>query len=222
MSGLLPYSVLAHRAAVLKNARKRSSSPTENASRSQSFTCSADLLRAFEQRASDLGCSFDWLLEEAMQRLLAEETTARKMERPSAPPESLERKIHTPLPLPPDSMPKTLPPPPARVERSAPVVAVEPEPELAPLVLDADGERFVIDRLPFVVGRSPSACQLVIDDGLVSRRHAAFEHGPEGWAITDLGSTNGIITDGETVRHASLRPGVVMSIGPMTFVVVSS
>jgi hypothetical protein len=43
------------------------------ATRTQSFTCSAELLRAFEKRASEQGCSLDWLLEEAMQRMLAEE-----------------------------------------------------------------------------------------------------------------------------------------------------
>ena len=197
-------------------------------SRTQSFTCSAELLRAFEQRAFDLGCSFDWLLEEAMQRLLAEDAPSLPPVE-MAPPVSLERRVITPLPLPPDSMPKTLPPPPARASLRAPVAVVPvpapapaPAPSHAPLVLEADGERFVIERLPFVIGRSPSACQLVIDDGLVSRRHAAIERRPDGWAVADLGSTNGIIIDGETVRHAYLRRGMVMTIGPLTFGVISS
>jgi pSer/pThr/pTyr-binding forkhead associated (FHA) protein len=48
-----------------------------------------------------------------------------------------------------------------------------------------------------------------------------IEHTAGGWMITDLGSTNGIIVDGQRVAHAVLRAGVVLSIGPMHFRVAS-
>lgn len=210
---------------MLKNAKKASQSAVNVlATRQHTFTCSAELLRAFEKRAAEQGCSVDWLLEEAMQRLLAEEVTARKTERPTAPPPVSEsvsrtRKISTPLPLPPNALPANVAPPP-RAERSAPVTVVQDAP--APLVLEANGERFVIDREPFIIGRSPNAANLVIDDGLVSRRHAAIERQTDGWTVTDLGSTNGLIVNGESVRFALLRPGVVLTVGPLTFVVISS
>jgi len=210
------------------SSRRRTSTPSTPASRTQSFTCSTELLRAFEHRTFELGCSFDWLLEEAMQRLLADASEERR----SPPPESAHQmKPGTArlLPPPPDATPSTLPPPPptrARVQPAAPPPAPSQRSRTAtamdePLVLDYGRDWLVIDRHPFVIGRSPSLADLVIDDGAVSRRHAVIEHTADGWVITDLDSTNGIIVDGEVVRHAVLRAGVVMSIGPMTFAVTA-
>lgn len=48
----------------------------------------------------------------------------------------------------------------------------------------------------FVVGRS-SSCNLALDDGLVSRRHACFHIGVDGVNVEDLGSRNGILLNGE-------------------------
>lgn len=50
----------------------------------------------------------------------------------------------------------------------------------------------------FVVGRS-SACNLALDDGLVSRRHAIFHVG-EAVVLEDLGSRNGVAVNGERVE----------------------
>jgi pSer/pThr/pTyr-binding forkhead associated (FHA) protein len=201
---------------------------TEKYSRTQSFTCSSELLRAFESRAFELGCTFDWLLEEAMQRLLAEAREAQTMPPPESVHQMKPRSVSQtmPLPLPPDALPSTVPPPPTRqqlrtvtpplppppAQRSRTAVAVN-----EPLVLDYGGERLVIDWQPYVIGRSPSVADLVIEDSAVSRRHAVIEHLADGWVITDLGSTNGILVDGQVVRHSRLEPGMVMSIGPMTF-----
>lgn len=48
----------------------------------------------------------------------------------------------------------------------------------------------------FVVGRS-SACNLALDDALVSRRHARIEVTSEGAWVEDLGSRNGVSVNGE-------------------------
>lgn len=212
------------------NRRRRTSTGPTPSSRTQSFSCSADLLRAFEHRAFQLGCSFDWLLEEAMQRLLVEgndlETReVAKNDSMPPPPESVHQvkprsKLPSlPLPSPPDAAVSTVPPPPAR----APALPrpKTPTPIEEPLVLHYDNEQLVIDRHPYVIGRSAIVADLVIEDTEVSRRHAVIERTAEGWVITDLGSTNGIIVDGEVVRRAVLRAGVVMSIGPMAFGVAS-
>jgi hypothetical protein len=233
--------------------RRRVSTAPLTESRTQSFTCSAELLRAFEHRALELGCSFDWLLEEAMQRLLVEgsdledsdlatDDGAANDDSTAPPPESVHQKkpealrsmslprprafplpapLRLPLPLvlpaPPDAMPSTVPPPPPpRQMRSRTALAVA-----EPLVLYYGDQALVIDHHPYVIGRSANVADLVIDDGEVSRRHAVLEHTAGGWMITDLGSTNGIIVDGQAVAHAVLRAGVVMSIGPMTFRVAS-
>ncbi len=92
---------------------------TESYSRTQSFTCSSELLRAFESRAYELGCTFDWLLEEAMQRLLAEAREARTQPPPASTHQRTPRTTSQPLPLPPDAMPSTVPPPPTRQQLRA-------------------------------------------------------------------------------------------------------
>ncbi len=48
----------------------------------------------------------------------------------------------------------------------------------------------------FVVGRS-SSCNLSLDDGLVSRRHALLRVTPESLTVQDLGSRNGISVNGK-------------------------
>lgn len=47
----------------------------------------------------------------------------------------------------------------------------------------------------YLVGRGP-ACDLVIDDDRVSRRHARLRFDGQGWELHDLGSKNGTLVDG--------------------------
>ena len=63
-----------------------------------------------------------------------------------------------------------------------------------------------------VVGRL-AECQIHLDDANVSRRRAAFVRLDAGWAITDLGSTNGTRVNGEPVERVRLRDGDVIEIG---------
>jgi two-component system cell cycle response regulator len=51
------------------------------------------------------------------------------------------------------------------------------------------GVRKPVDR-SVVIGRDPG-CDLVLADALVSNRHALIEDRGDGWALVDLGSTNG-------------------------------
>ena len=55
----------------------------------------------------------------------------------------------------------------------------------------------------FVVGRS-SACNLALDDALVSRRHAVFRVGADGVTVEDLGSRNGVLVNGDRIEGARL------------------
>ena len=50
----------------------------------------------------------------------------------------------------------------------------------------------------YVLGRS-SACHIVIDHGLVSRRHAMLEVTANGASVRDLGSINGVLVNGERI-----------------------
>jgi pSer/pThr/pTyr-binding forkhead associated (FHA) protein len=66
----------------------------------------------------------------------------------------------------------------------------------------------------YVLGRS-SACHIVIDKGLVSRRHAMFEVTPSGARIKDLGSVNGVLVNGTRIddKPYSLQHGDRITIG---------
>ena len=64
----------------------------------------------------------------------------------------------------------------------------------------------------WVIGRAPD-CDIVVDDMTVSRRHAALEWTPEGYALTDLGSTNGCHANGVRVSTALVRPGDRLVLG---------
>jgi hypothetical protein len=63
-----------------------------------------------------------------------------------------------------------------------------------------------------VVGRL-AECQICLPDANVSRRHAAFVALDDGWAITDLGSTNGTHLNGRPIERARLHEGDVIEIG---------
>ncbi|MBN1192223.1 MAG: DUF3662 domain-containing protein [Coriobacteriia bacterium] len=63
-----------------------------------------------------------------------------------------------------------------------------------------------------IVGRL-AECQIRLSDVNVSRRHAAFIRLEEGWAISDLDSTNGTYVNGRDVDHARLSDGDVVEIG---------
>jgi hypothetical protein len=63
-----------------------------------------------------------------------------------------------------------------------------------------------------VLGRDPS-CDVVLNDAKCSRRHAVVEEGPEGFAVRDSDSANGVFLNGRRIQRASLRPGDTLRLG---------
>ena len=63
-----------------------------------------------------------------------------------------------------------------------------------------------------LVGKGP-ACELHLDDPLVSRRHASIEIGPQSLRIRDLASTNGTLVNGVRIVEAILRGGETITVG---------
>jgi Protein of unknown function (DUF3662)/FHA domain len=64
-----------------------------------------------------------------------------------------------------------------------------------------------------VLGRS-RGCEIVLEDAGVSRRHAEIRPSAEGWTVEDLGSTNGVLVNGQRIRGAhALYPGDRVEIG---------
>ena len=62
------------------------------------------------------------------------------------------------------------------------------------------------------IGRGPEN-EIRLPDPSVSRRHAVIEREPLGWAVRDLGSTNGTRSNGNRVQRATLAPGDLLKIG---------
>lgn len=67
------------------------------------------------------------------------------------------------------------------------------------------------------VGRAPES-DIFLDDVTVSRRHAEFRHGAEGWRLRDAGSLNGTYVNRARVDDAALRGGEEVQIGKFRFV----
>jgi hypothetical protein len=89
---------------------------------------------------------------------------------------------------------------------------LEPMLDRRQAVLVGEGRRSVLAGNRVLIGRSRE-CDITLSDPNVSRRHAELRRGEEGWAVVDLGSTNGVKVDGRRVEHAVLRPGDRITIG---------
>jgi hypothetical protein len=64
-----------------------------------------------------------------------------------------------------------------------------------------------------ILGRGEGIADVDIGDTSASRRHASIEHIDGGFWLTDLGSTNGTILNGELVSKARLADGDEIQIG---------
>jgi predicted component of type VI protein secretion system len=82
------------------------------------------------------------------------------------------------------------------------------ESSTVPLLLALD--RAGSDRL--LVGRHP-ACDVVVADPSVSRRHAQLTLRDGVWVLQDLASTNGTTVNGERVGRVTLHTGDIVSLG---------
>ncbi len=92
----------------------------------------------------------------------------------------------------------------------------------ARVVLEVNGMRHPLEPPGLVVGRGTDT-DLRINDPGVSRRHAEIQVLPGAGApsvsIVDLGSTNGMLVDGQRVQHATLADGSTVRIGNTTMTV---
>ena len=67
-----------------------------------------------------------------------------------------------------------------------------------------------------IVGRAPNS-DIPVFDPTISRRHAEVECGDGGFAIRDLGSSNGTFVNGDRVTHRAIAPGDVLTFGKVSF-----
>ncbi|MGK5534319.1 FHA domain-containing protein, partial [Streptomyces sp. URMC 129] len=82
--------------------------------------------------------------------------------------------------------------------------------------VEINGTRHQISRASLVIGRSTEA-DVRIDDPGVSRRHCEIQ-ATDPATIRDLGSTNGIVVDGQHTKRATLRDGSRIVVGSTTVI----
>jgi diguanylate cyclase (GGDEF)-like protein len=73
------------------------------------------------------------------------------------------------------------------------------------------GQRVVVEQT-LLIGRDPQAA-LVLNDALASWHHARLEDRGDSWAMVDLGSTNGIVVNGQPMPEGVLKPNDTVVLG---------
>jgi hypothetical protein len=78
------------------------------------------------------------------------------------------------------------------------------------------GEDVVVDQDRALVGREPT-CDVIIEHGSVSRKHAVLERRADGWYVVDQGSANGTYIDSAKVGESALRHGQELRFGAAAY-----
>ena len=74
----------------------------------------------------------------------------------------------------------------------------------------------MMEKDTIVVGRDQQ-CDIWIDDGSVSRRHAEFRRVDDSYDVCDLGSTNGTLVNGHPITYRELQSGDCVKFGSYQF-----
>jgi pSer/pThr/pTyr-binding forkhead associated (FHA) protein len=83
------------------------------------------------------------------------------------------------------------------------------------------GSRFLLDNDVVTAGRHPDS-DIFLDDVTVSRRHAEFRRGPDGFAVVDVGSLNGTYVNRDRIDEVALQGGDEVQIGKYRLVYFAS
>jgi FHA domain len=82
------------------------------------------------------------------------------------------------------------------------------------------GARFLLDHDVTHSGRHPDS-DIFLDDVTVSRRHAEFHRGANGFTVRDVGSLNGTYVNRERVESATLNNSDEVQIGKFRLVFIA-
>jgi pSer/pThr/pTyr-binding forkhead associated (FHA) protein len=83
-------------------------------------------------------------------------------------------------------------------------------------LVPATGNPIEITQASVLVGRDP-ACDVVLADGSVSRRHARLEQREDAWFVVDQGSANGTFLDSVRATDTPIHGGQELRFGAVSF-----
>jgi hypothetical protein len=187
----------------------------------RAFQCRDYLFEIYDRMSAELGCSVDYLINEAMREYArAREQTVAAIDTQevlgsavggaapvAAPPvEQRPAPMLTPAPAAPAPQPAVTVPPPLPGHRPSQSAGRQT------LVLKFNGQTFPIEKDEFIIGRGARTADLAIRDGNISRRHAAVVFHDGSYFMKDLGSTNGIEYAGQRVESKRIEQGDVYHI----------
>lgn len=113
---------------------------------------------------------------------------------------------HSPAPY--NAPPPPAPPAPSR----APGPPRSPVPPKRGMFVYYGGERFVVNKDRFIIGRGKQSSDLTIKDPNVSRQHALVEYSDGRYYMVDMGSTNGVEFGGRRVQRQPINDGDVFRV----------
>ncbi|HPO12492.1 MAG TPA: sigma 54-interacting transcriptional regulator [Candidatus Hydrogenedentes bacterium] len=82
------------------------------------------------------------------------------------------------------------------------------------------GASWLISEAPIVLGRDV-ACEITINDPIVSRRHCEIGLSKGALFVNDLGSSNATFVNGVPIKHAELKVGDEIAVGNAIFFITS-
>lgn len=82
-------------------------------------------------------------------------------------------------------------------------------------LVSSDGRQYTIQIGSTTIGRGEQATMRLPDVG-ISRRHARIDYDGAQVVLTDLGSTNGTLVNGQRISAVALNPGDVIQVGTTT------
>lgn len=82
-------------------------------------------------------------------------------------------------------------------------------------LVSSDGRQYSIGIGSTTIGRGEQATMRLPDVG-ISRRHARLDYDGSQLVLTDLGSTNGTLVNGQRISAVALNPGDVIQVGTTT------
>ena len=134
-------------------------------------------------------------------------TTPRIPPVPQVPPPASPQDYVAPRPAPP--APSSYP----GHDQWRPQAPAYPAPQSKPaLFLYFNGQRYMVNKDRFIVGRGSQGTDLTIRDGNISRKHAAVIFHENAYYFQDLGSTNGIEFNGSKIESKQINEGDLYNI----------